>query len=372
MLSNAAKFTDRGHVRLRVSSSASTQQGFTRLRFEVSDTGIGIPADVQARLFMPFAQADASTTRRYGGTGLGLSIVRHFTEMMGGTVGLNSEPGRGSCFWAELAFKADDAAGEVAAATIRDATSTGLNGIRVMVVDDSDINLDVARRILQLAGANVALAADGEEALSMLGQHPDEFDVVLMDMQMPRLDSHEATRRIRAELGLKDLPIIALTAGALTSEQQKALESGVADFISKPFEPRDLIQRIRRQVQLSGGISRMAVDGSSTPSAGQPDESWPHIEGVDMPTVQSLFGSDITLYRSPLSRMLDEHLPSRLLDEHSLDALDHFSALKGELARVCEPALLETLQAHVEALRFAEAYGVLASLASLSEQHPSG
>lgn len=157
------------------------------MRFDVEDSGIGIPPRVQARLFRRFAQADASTTRRFGGTGRGLSIVKHLAELMGGTVTLTSVEGVGSVFSVRLKFAIGESvptAGEDAPLT----TGPQLLGVRVLVTDDSEINLIVAGRILTLHGAIVSVARNGQEAFDLLAQTPSAFDVVLMDLQMPVLD----------------------------------------------------------------------------------------------------------------------------------------------------------------------------------------
>ena len=222
LLSNAIKFTEVGGVELSV-HRLPAKSALIGLCFVVKDTGIGIAADVQARLFSPFMQADASITRRYGGTGLGLSIVKHMAKLLGGDVVVASTPGVGSEFRVTLDFTPGPL--EVPSNVPASAAATGersLAGVRVLAVDDSDINLDVAKRILELQGAHVSLAGNGQEAFERLRAEPAAFDVVLMDVQMPVLDGHAATRRIRVELGMVDLPIIALTAGALSRERPKA------------------------------------------------------------------------------------------------------------------------------------------------------
>jgi PAS domain S-box-containing protein len=305
LLSNAIKFTDRGGVLLRVERLASGP-AVVVLRFAVQDSGIGIAADVQSRLFAPFAQADASTTRRFGGTGLGLSIVKRLTTLMGGNVGMASQPGAGSTFWVVLDFALaapEDLARQTPSPRVP--SKRDLLGVRVLVVDDSDINLDVARRILEHAGAQVTLAENGQEALARLQARPDAFDAVLMDVQMPLLDGHEATRRIRGALGLTDLPVIALSAGALTGERERALASGMNDFISKPFDAGDLVHALRRHVRPPVEIDTAAASllPPWTVPAAVP---WPEIDGIDTGDVQARLDGDVDLFRSMLKRLLDE------------------------------------------------------------------
>jgi PAS domain S-box-containing protein len=260
LLSNAIKFTDHGSVQLRIerTGAATRGPGWERLRLTVRDSGIGIPIEQQARLFQPFAQADSSTTRRFGGTGLGLSIVRRLVSLMGGEVGLSSAPGVGSAFWAELEL-AVAREPEIETPVHHAPLAKTLTGIRVLVVDDSDVNREVASRTLALQGATVSSARDGREAVELLTQTPTAFDIVLMDVQMPVMDGPDATRRIRNQLGLR-LPILALSAGTLESETELALEAGMDGFVSKPFYPAELAARIERLVRRAVPAGSVPVD----------------------------------------------------------------------------------------------------------------
>jgi len=249
LISNAIKFTERGFVRLS-SRQIPISATAVKLCFAVQDTGIGIDSAAQAQLFRPFVQADESITRRYGGTGLGLSIIKSLTSLMGGTVDFTSSPGVGSEFRVELEFRVAMPEPLCAAAPApQPMAGQDLHGIGVLLVDDSDINLEVTRRILERFGAEVRLAANGLEALDSLKAEPDAFDVVLMDVQMPILDGYEATRRIRSELRLTDLPVIALTAGAMSSERGRAVRAGMDDFIIKPFDVHTLVSSVMRHAR---------------------------------------------------------------------------------------------------------------------------
>jgi PAS domain S-box-containing protein len=306
LLSNAIKFTERGgRVTLRVRRLPATSELVT-LGFAVQDTGIGILPEVQARLFAPFAQADASITRRFGGTGLGLSIVKRLVDLMGGKMNLQSTPGVGSEFKIELDFSL---ASREALARLQSSPEEpgehALLGVRVLVVDDSDVNLDVTKRILESKGARVWLASNGQEAFEHLEAKLHAIDVVLMDVQMPVLDGHGATRRIRLELGMTELPIIALTADALSSERQRAHVAGMDDYIIKPFDANGLVCSILRHVKPGGNPPTGQIDGNGEPQA-QAALPWPEIEGIDSNDARQRLIGDFGLFRSNLERLLDE------------------------------------------------------------------
>jgi PAS domain S-box-containing protein len=302
LLSNAIKFTDRGNVRLRVRQLAGNAESAT-LCFEVHDTGIGVAPEVQARLFKPFAQADASITRRFGGTGLGLSIVERLVGLLGGTVTLDSAPGVGSEFSVLLDFglASPQAVAQLEAPPVA-AGGLALLGLRVLVVDDSDINLDVTQRILELEGARVVLAHNGQEAIERLQAEPGAVDVVLMDVQMPVLDGHDATQRIRGELQLTQLPIIALTAGAMSSERARAMAAGMDDYLVKPFDAAALVRGILRHVKPAGAAPAPSLRLQLPP----PALPWPEIEGIEPAGVRERLGGDFGLFRSILLRLLTE------------------------------------------------------------------
>jgi PAS domain S-box-containing protein len=236
-LSNAVKFTPRGDIQLRV-----RVQDDDRLRFEVCDTGPGIAPEVQERLFRPFTQADESTTRRFGGTGLGLSICRELAQLMNGEVGVDSQPGNGSCFWAELELPATDSAASDSGFGTLDTTQP-LAGRRVLLVEDNPVNMMIAVALLEQWGVRVAQAGDGREAVAAVQAAAHDgrlFDAVLMDVQMPVMSGYEATRVLRETWSTRELPIIALTAAALVSERDQAEAAGMDDFVTKPVDAQRL------------------------------------------------------------------------------------------------------------------------------------
>jgi CheY-like chemotaxis protein len=242
-VANAIKFTERGFVRL---SARRLSGADGLLRLECEDTGPGIAPDVLPELFKPFTQADQSTTRRFGGTGLGLSICRELAMLMGGQVGVSSQLGLGSRFWADLPLAPSDvpiplpppeAAAQAAAAA---AAAAALAGLRVLLVEDNAVNMLVATATLERWGVHVTQAVDGAEALAALDAAPRPFDVVLMDVQMPGMSGHEATLALRGRSAGRQVPVIALTAAALVSEREQALASGMVDFLTKPIDAERL------------------------------------------------------------------------------------------------------------------------------------
>lgn len=244
---NAIKFTNEGTVTLRARLLGQDEHS-ALLRFEVEDTGVGIDPDAMPRLFGAFEQADRSSTRREGGTGLGLAITRKLATLMGGEAGASNRPGGGSIFWFTARLQRSQSMAPAWAARHPDNAEEELRrrhaGARVLLAEDNPINAEVAQAILQEAGLVVDLASDGEAAVAMALK--GGYRLVLMDMQMPRLDGPDACRAIRQQLTAEVLPVIAMTANAFAEDRAQCRAAGMDDFLSKPADPEDLYRLLLR------------------------------------------------------------------------------------------------------------------------------
>ena len=267
LVGNAVKFTSKGTVTIAV-TCLEDRGGALRLRFTVTDTGIGIPCDKHSAIFEAFSQADSSTTRRYGGTGLGLSIARQLCHVMGGELGVNSELGKGSTFWFTVVLEKQHAtAAPPTRIAYTKATQSGLlrteggsgasaarqelrealcrkgrSTIRILLVEDNRANLRVTQALLEAIGCNVTAACNGLEAISAC--RDTKFDLILMDCQMPEMDGYEAARRIRELETVPITPIVALTAHALDGSRELSLAAGMNDHLTKPLTLRELTAKL--------------------------------------------------------------------------------------------------------------------------------
>ena len=250
LVGNAVKFTERGHVAVRCRRGDAGV-----LRFEVEDTGVGIAASAQPRMFGRFNQADASTTRKFGGSGLGLAITRKLAEMMNGQTGFTSIEGQGSTYWFEVHAEATGANPVTA-----DVGLAMLDGVRVLVVEDNATNRLIATKLLENLGASVETAVDGYLGVEAAAR--GGFDLILMDIQMPGIDGLEAARRIRALGGAPAaIPIVALTANVLLHQRQAYLDAGMDGVVGKPILPADLIREI---AAASANRDTVAADETAT------------------------------------------------------------------------------------------------------------
>ena len=253
-VANAIKFTESGSITVRALVQQETADALM-LRFEVEDSGIGVPPETLPRLFRAFEQADNSTTRKHGGTGLGLAITRRLAELMGGEAGAHSTPGSGSTFWFTARLRKDE--GQSGIAPLRTVNTVDAEqairqrhrGTRVLLVDDEPVNLLVSQSLLEDCGLDVHTAEDGAQAIELAQQTC--YALILMDMQMPKINGLEATRRIRQLRDYAGTPILAMTANAFAEDKARCLAAGMDDFIVKPVSPEQFFTTLIKWLDLA-------------------------------------------------------------------------------------------------------------------------
>jgi CheY-like chemotaxis protein len=243
LISNAIKFTDQGSVTVKAELAEQTAKAAI-IRFQVTDTGIGIDVNTIDTLFQPFTQADGSIVRRFGGTGLGLSIAHNLVELMGGSITVSSLPGKGSSFAFTVTLDLPDSASHLPKqqAPLLADLAVGIRDKQILLVEDNEANQFVARQLLTRAGLQVTIANNGKEAIDKMQQQ--QYDLILMDMQMPVMDGIQATLLIRQMPEGKELPIIAMTAAASEADRDCCLKAGMDDYISKPIIATELLEKM--------------------------------------------------------------------------------------------------------------------------------
>ncbi|MES2900012.1 MAG: two-component regulator propeller domain-containing protein [Pseudomonadota bacterium] len=309
LVGNAIKFTPQGRVRVRAEALRRGGPGHSSVRFTVSDSGVGISEAQLGRLFKPFAQADASTTREFGGTGLGLSISQMLVAEMGGQITVSSSNTEGSCFSFDLSFpradpgraEARDDDAELDLVRAAAGAAERLRGARVLLVDDNLVNQQVATEMLQCAGVLVDVASNGVDAVRMAEQF--DYDAVLMDIQMPRMDGYEATACIREQPRHQALPIIAMTAHAITGYRDKCLAAGMNDFVTKPIAPARLF------AALTAAIGRLPLQapGPQPTLAPLPAALPESMAGIDTREAMQRLGGNAALLVRLLHSFASEH-----------------------------------------------------------------
>lgn len=337
LIGNAVKFTEHGEVRV-VAAATQSDEKMLQFRITVSDTGVGIPDEARERLFQPFVQGDASTTRRFGGTGLGLAISKQLISLMHGELGFQSAEGLGSSFWFELTLPRSATSvlqstaprgrarppkkPQARSSHSENCGSNGSKGLRLLVAEDNETNQIVARSILEQLGYSLVVANNGREVLEQLiGQH---FDAVLMDCQMPVLDGYETTERIRnGEVpGISpEIPIIAVTAYAMPADRARALEAGMDDYVSKPLSVNSLQAAFVRcglifpQEEMAAAGSRAAEPAGSAVFDPTQREKLLQIPTPDGTSVWdralSIFLSEMPARMETLRQYVDAQYPER-------------------------------------------------------------
>ncbi|WP_426336076.1 two-component regulator propeller domain-containing protein [Pseudoduganella sp. R-31] len=298
LLNNAIKFTSDGAVTLTVRATPARSDR-VRLEFSVQDTGIGMTAEQLDRLFKPFSQADGSTSRQFGGTGLGLSISRDLIMLMGGTIDVESEAGVGSRFYFELEFERAHAAEGPGTHVRRTIMSTPhLRDVRVLLVEDNDINRQIVTELLQGCGIEVDAAVNGRIALDRLRLvGPAYYKLVFMDLQMPEMDGSSAIRHVRDDKAFDDLPVVALSANAMQEDRLRCLEEGFDEHLGKPLQPAELYRLLReylRDYLSDEGPASADMDGSGELPAELP--------GIDLDAARAVAGDNAGLLADLLRR----------------------------------------------------------------------
>ncbi|AMK75715.1 MULTISPECIES: PAS domain-containing protein [Methylomonas] len=305
LIGNAIKFTEHGEVRVTLTELRRSAQQ-TCLQFSISDTGIGMNAEKQAKLFQAFSQGDSSVTRNYGGTGLGLIISKQLVEQMGGTISVSSQENLGSTFTFSVKL------GITSLASIRNAqyqqkhpidTSKlrHISGARVLLVEDNEVNRIVAIELLEQAHLQVDVAENGEIALSKLQQ--TDYDCVLMDVQMPVMDGYQTTKRLRAIPGCQTLPVIAMTANAMSNDRNKCLQADMDDFVSKPILPETLYATLVKWI-----LPRAGEKTQINPNGDEREtHPLPYLYGIDTTAGLQHTAGNRTVYRKVLLKFAENH-----------------------------------------------------------------
>jgi len=364
---NAVKFTPCGKVILQAQLARQNETS-AEIRFSVQDTGIGIAADRQSDIFLPFTQVDGSTTRKYGGTGLGLSISKQLVELMGGRIGAESQLGTGSTFWFTLAFEKQDERAVIRTEPMRATPHCPevKQDARILIADDNLTSQEVALAVVKKLGYCADAVANGKEALTALRSVP--YDLVLLDCQMPEMNGYEAASRIRkSEAGVvnREIPIVALTAHAMNGDRQKCLASGMDDYVAKPVGPATLDAVIRKWLPKDGGRMEMARSAIARAAP---------IAAFDRAALLDRMMGDRHMTKTIIDAFLDDMprqfsaLASHLKDGDARGAEYLIHRIKGAAANVNAGALREQASELEQLVRSGNLKGVAAKFGDLEQQ----
>ena len=354
ILSNAIKFTSQGGV------SLSVRKDGENIAFSIRDSGIGMTEEQVESLFMPFHQADSSTTRRFGGTGLGLVITQNLAKLMGGDIEINSVYGKGTTF--TLTFPLPEQScmpnNEILPQEKKSGDVMRLKDVVVLAAEDVEMNRVILQDLLEHEGAEVVFAENGQEVLDLIKDYGQSaFDVVLMDVQMPVMDGYEATSRLKHIV--PQLPVIGLTAHALEEERRRALDAGMVGHVTKPFDVEILVEKILSNVKSSSSLVIKSPSSGEGRHFDDDDGEIPYdaIEGLNVREGLARFNGDGVLYEKVLLLFLKHHHDSAenikfMLDNGDLDKLRVFAhSLKGSAGNIGAKQLHEQAAALEKACR---------------------
>ncbi|MCK9374275.1 MAG: ATP-binding protein [Sulfuricurvum sp.] len=322
LLNNAIKFTEKGEIKLTVHPLSGTTEAVTMLRFDIEDTGIGMSDEQMEKLFHPFTQADGTISRKFGGSGLGLVICKQLVELMGGKIGVTSRPNIGTLFWFTLGFATQNVEESnsqeenqgIERLSYQKAIET-IRGSYLLLVEDNDLNQEVALNMLYEAGVRADVASNGNEAVEMVLNN--DYDGVLMDYQMPIMDGLEATRRIRRNAHLKNLPIIAMTANVMQQDKDSCTEAGMDDFIAKPIDIASLFTTLARWIKSTQIPAPTQIPLPEPQLRLEDDDDLRRVEGLDIDSALEHAVSIQMLYKF-IDRFKESHSPSLMQIKESL------------------------------------------------------
>jgi PAS domain S-box-containing protein len=351
LLSNALKFTDQGHVNLKV--SLHKDNGKHSIRFDIEDTGIGIPKDRQVAIFDSFTQADDSTTRKYGGTGLGLTVTRQLVELLGGELSVTSEEGKGSVFSLTVPTGVDitgqplldrDKLLNQEMGESEKVNPTLFSG-RVLVAEDVEGNQKLMELMLSKLGVDVVIAEDGNQAIQKAMSQ--SFDLILMDMQMPHMNGYEATCALRQH-GYK-IPIVALTANAMKGDDQKCIDAGCDGYLTKPIDRRELLRILDKYLSASQEATNEAIDSVPAPMHEHDPLSSKHISSQGQSSTSNNADniSEIIDWDQLIERLGDEDIVREIMPTYMKDTHDRFE----KLSKAVEIGDCTAIESHAHALK---------------------